>query len=141
MHLILKTIIAAASLICAVGCAAALNYDDPAGPLVVVREASSRVATNEIRLVTFNVKFGERVDQAADLLSRPGPLKDADVLFLQEMDGPGTEKLARGGKTYPTPRRKCRGDFQFRTGPGTTALSRTPGTARFGARPVYSGRT
>ena len=91
----LRTTIAAASLISAFGCAAALNYDDPAGPLVVVREATSRVATNEIRLVTFNVKFGERVDQAADLLTRPGPLKDADVLFLQEMDGPGTEKLAR----------------------------------------------
>jgi endonuclease/exonuclease/phosphatase family metal-dependent hydrolase len=95
MHVTLKTIIAAASLICAVGCAAALNYDDPAGPLVVVREVSSRAATNEIRLVTFNVKFGERVEQAADLLSMPGPLKDADILFLQEMDGPGTEKLAR----------------------------------------------
>ncbi len=95
MRPILKTTIAAASLVCALGCAAALNYDDPAGPVVVVREASSRVATSEIRLVTFNVKFGEHVDRAADLLTRPGPLKDADVLFLQEMDGPGTEKLAR----------------------------------------------
>jgi len=95
MHVTLKTIIGVASLIGAGGCAAALNYDDPAGPLVVVREISSRVATNEIRLVTFNVKFGEHVDRAADLLTRPGPLKDADVLFLQEMDGPGTEKLAR----------------------------------------------
>ena len=50
MHVTLKTIIAVASLIGAGGCAAALNYDDPAGPLVVVREISSRVATNEIRL-------------------------------------------------------------------------------------------
>ena len=91
----LRTTVAAASLMCAVGCAVALNYDDPAGPLLVVQERSSRQATSEIRLVTFNVKFGERVDQAADLLTRPGPLRDADVLFLQEMDGPGTEKLAR----------------------------------------------
>jgi len=95
MRPIPKTIIAAASLMCAAGCAAALNYDDPAGPLLVVHEISSRVAASEIRLVTFNVKFGERVDRAADLLTRPGPLKDADVLCLQEMDGPGTEKLAR----------------------------------------------
>ena len=95
MRRILKTTIAAASLMCASGCAAALNYDDPAGPLVVVQQFSSRLATSEIRLVTFNVKFGEHVDRAADLLTRPGPLRDADVLFLQEMDGPGTEKLAR----------------------------------------------
>jgi endonuclease/exonuclease/phosphatase family metal-dependent hydrolase len=95
MRLILKITIAAASLTCGPGCAAALNYDDPAGPLLVVQQRSSRQATSEIRLVTFNVKFGEHVDRAADLLTRPGPLKDADVLFLQEMDGPGTEKLAR----------------------------------------------
>ena len=95
MRRLLETTIAAASLACAPGCAAALNYDDPAGPVVIVQQLSSRVATGEIRLVTFNVKFGEHVDRAADLLTRPGPLRDADVLFLQEMDGPGTEKLAR----------------------------------------------
>ena len=95
MRRLLKTTIAAASLACAAGCAAALNYDDPAGPVLVVQQPSSRLATGEIRLVTFNVKWGEHVDRAADLLTRPGPLKDADVLFLQEMDGPGTEKLAR----------------------------------------------
>jgi endonuclease/exonuclease/phosphatase family metal-dependent hydrolase len=46
-------------------------------------------------VVTFNVKWGREVDRAADLLSRPGPLSDADVLVLQEMDRPGTERLAR----------------------------------------------
>ena len=92
---LLEITIAAASLACAAGCAAALNYDDPAGPVLVVQQPSSRLATGEIRLVTFNVKWGEHVDRAAELLTRPGPLKDADVLFLQEMDGPGTEKLAR----------------------------------------------
>ena len=95
MRRLLKTTIAAALLTCAPGCATALNYDDPTGPVLVVQQPSSRVATSEIRLVTFNVKFGEHVDRAADLLTRPGPLRDADVLFLQEMDGPGTEKLAR----------------------------------------------
>jgi endonuclease/exonuclease/phosphatase family metal-dependent hydrolase len=87
--------IVAASLLYALGCATALNYDDPAGPLLAVSAHSSHPATTEIRLVTFNVKFGEHVDRAADLLTRPGPLKDADLLFLQEMDGPGTEQLAR----------------------------------------------
>jgi len=94
MRRLLKATVAAASLACAHGCAAALNYDDPAGPVLIGQQPSSRLATSEIRLVTFNVKFGEHVDRAADLLTRPGPLRDADVLFLQEMDGPGTEKLA-----------------------------------------------
>jgi endonuclease/exonuclease/phosphatase family metal-dependent hydrolase len=35
------------------------------------------------------------VDRASLLLSRPGPLHDADVLVLQEMDRPGTEQLAQ----------------------------------------------
>lgn len=92
---LLKTAIAAGSLACAPGCAAAINYVDPAGPIVVVQQASNRQASGEIRLVTFNVKLGEHIDRAADLLTQPGPLKDADILFLQEMDGPGTETLAR----------------------------------------------
>lgn len=46
-------------------------------------------------MVTFNLKWGRDVDRAADLLSRPGPLRDADLVVLQEMDGPGTELLAR----------------------------------------------
>jgi len=95
MRRLLETAIAAASLACAPGCASALNYDDPAGPILSVQQLSSRLATSDIRLVSFNVKFGEHVDRAADLLTRPGPLRDADALFLQEMDGPGTEKLAR----------------------------------------------
>jgi endonuclease/exonuclease/phosphatase family protein len=48
-----------------------------------------------LRVVTFNLRWGREVDRAADLLSRPGPLSDADVLVLQEMDRPGTERLAR----------------------------------------------
>ena len=42
---LLEITIAAASLACAAGCAAALNYDDPAGPVLVVQQPSSRLAT------------------------------------------------------------------------------------------------
>ena len=78
------------------GCATARNYDDPAGPVIVGPPVAPRHGGGDVRLVTFNIKFAEHVDRAADLLSRPGPLRDADVLVLQEMDGPGTEMLARG---------------------------------------------
>ena len=78
-----------------VGCATARNYDDPAGPIVVGPPVAPRHAGGDVRVVTFNIKFAEHVDRAAALLSRPGPLHDADVLVVQEMDGPGTETLAR----------------------------------------------
>src|SRR5262249_53492759 len=86
----------AVSISSAVGCATARNYDDPAGPIVVGPQATTtRPASRELRVVTFNLKLGEHVDRASDLLSRPGPQHDADVLVLQEMDAPGTEALAR----------------------------------------------
>lgn len=46
-------------------------------------------------MVSFNVQFARHVDRAIALLNRAGPLKGADVLVLQEMDGPGAESLAR----------------------------------------------
>jgi endonuclease/exonuclease/phosphatase family metal-dependent hydrolase len=79
-----------------VGCATGRNYDDPAGPIVVGPPAApTHAGGGDMRVVTFNIKFAEHVDRAADLLSRPGPLLAADVLVVQEMDGRGTETLAR----------------------------------------------
>lgn len=84
--------------ILAAGCAKARNYTDPAGPIFAgsagVAPAEESAAT-EIRVVTFNVKFAKHVDRAIELLRRPGPLRDADVLVMEEMDGPGTEQVAR----------------------------------------------
>jgi endonuclease/exonuclease/phosphatase family metal-dependent hydrolase len=92
---------AAFVLACAAGCATARNYDDPAGPIVVGPQPMAGRASSGLRVVTFNVKFARHPDRAADLLTRPGPLKDADVLVLQEMDQPGTELLARAlGMSY-----------------------------------------
>jgi endonuclease/exonuclease/phosphatase family metal-dependent hydrolase len=61
---------------------------------VTGRNAVPRPPTAGLRVVTFNVKFAEHVDRAIVLLGRPGPLRDADVLVLEEMDGPGTERVA-----------------------------------------------
>lgn len=87
--------LAIAALTGLIGCATARNYDDPAGPIVVGPPVAPTHAGGDVRLVTFNIKFAEHVDRAAALLSQPGPLKDPDVLVVQEMDGPGTETLAR----------------------------------------------
>jgi endonuclease/exonuclease/phosphatase family metal-dependent hydrolase len=80
----------------ATGCATGLNYDDPAGPIFAGPPAAVKpVPAPDLRVVTFNLKFGEHVDRAAALFSRPGPLRGADILVLQEMDAPATETLAR----------------------------------------------
>jgi endonuclease/exonuclease/phosphatase family metal-dependent hydrolase len=84
------------ALACATGCATIANYDDPAGPIIrgpVIPAA--RPAPDDLRVVTFNLKFSEHIDRASDLLSRPGPLSGADLLILQEMDPASTETLAR----------------------------------------------
>jgi endonuclease/exonuclease/phosphatase family metal-dependent hydrolase len=92
---------AAFVLACATGCATARNYDDPAGPILVGPQPMAGRLSSDLRVVTFNLKFAKHPDRAADLLSRPGPLRDADVLVLQEMDQPGAEVLARAlGMSY-----------------------------------------
>jgi endonuclease/exonuclease/phosphatase family metal-dependent hydrolase len=83
------------ALACGVGCATARNYTDPAGPIVTGQSISTPRATKVLRVVTFNVAFARHIDRAANLLGQPGPLMPADVLVLQEMDGPGTRTLAR----------------------------------------------
>jgi endonuclease/exonuclease/phosphatase family metal-dependent hydrolase len=92
-----KTLLAWALVVTA-GCASARNYEQPDGPILVgpaVSHPTSLRRSSEIRLVTFNIEFGQHVDKAAILLSRYGPLHGADVICLQEMDEPGTATLAR----------------------------------------------
>lgn len=85
------------ALLLAAACAKARNYADPGGPIVTGTNGAAPVEgdrKDELRVVTFNVKFAKRLDRAVALLLRPGPLRGADVLVLQEMDGPATEAIA-----------------------------------------------
>ena len=75
------------------GCATAINFDGPTAQTYMGQRSPGLREGTDLRLVTFNVKFGEQIERAADLLSRP-PLRDADVLVLQELDVIGTERLA-----------------------------------------------
>jgi endonuclease/exonuclease/phosphatase family metal-dependent hydrolase len=85
---------AAAPLLAALaGCAHALNYTDPAGPRYTGRHA---VADPDpvLRVVTWNVEWGREVERVAEQLRTQPPLRDADLVFLQEMDPRGVERLA-----------------------------------------------
>jgi endonuclease/exonuclease/phosphatase family metal-dependent hydrolase len=45
-------------------------------------------------VVSFNIAYAIEIDRAIEVLRQAGPLRDPDVLALQEMDAPGTERIA-----------------------------------------------
>jgi endonuclease/exonuclease/phosphatase family metal-dependent hydrolase len=85
------------------GCAHATNYLDPAGP--VYRHAREEEAhpidaradrdPALLRVVSFNIAYGIEVGRAIEVLQQTEPLRSPDLLVLQEMDSPGTERIAR----------------------------------------------
>jgi endonuclease/exonuclease/phosphatase family metal-dependent hydrolase len=93
-------VLVAASGLC---CASARNYLEPGGPLYVVPRAAHRngaapeqgLSSSPFRVVTFNIAYALEIDRAIRVLQDSPPLRDADVVALQEMDAPGTERIAR----------------------------------------------
>jgi endonuclease/exonuclease/phosphatase family metal-dependent hydrolase len=103
--------LAAAAMLVAVAlapgsCAPARNYTDPSGPWYATRYGrpaggtadvgpSAFAATDAVRVVTFNIAHAARIDRAIEVLSGTPALARPDLLLLQEMDAPGTERIAR----------------------------------------------
>ena len=87
-------------LVCvlALGCATAHNYTDPEGPRYTGDFGVTPVgwaANRAVRVVTFNIEYAVEADRAVDSLLASPPLRNPDILFLQEMDAPATERVAR----------------------------------------------
>lgn len=57
--------------------------------------AAVAAARDSLRVVSYNIRFGENLDQAAADLRADPRLAGADVLLLQEMQPEGCERLAR----------------------------------------------
>ena len=83
------------ALVLTAACATARNYDDPSAPVYFGGSAALRDPGATLRVASFNLKWGQHVERAADLFSRPGPLRDADLVVFQEMDREATERLGR----------------------------------------------
>ena len=47
-----------------------------------------------LKVVSYNIKFSKKIDKALDLLKGSNELKQADIIFLQEMDEIGVQKIA-----------------------------------------------
>ena len=88
----------------ATACGRTFNHVEAAGPRYVRAAAPhDSVASAQLRVVSFNVKYAEQVDSAIALLQAEPWLSNADILFLQEMDEPGTRRIADavgGGYVY-----------------------------------------
>lgn len=72
------------------------NYDEPNQPLFEGSYAGRQPELEgDIKVVTWNIKFSEEIEQAIKELMEVPELKEADILLLQEMDEEGVEAIAR----------------------------------------------
>jgi endonuclease/exonuclease/phosphatase family metal-dependent hydrolase len=88
-------VVVAAGLVAA--CTRAVNLLDPASPRFAgdyALLAADSAAVGPIRIVTFNVKLGRRIDRAIEVL-RSDSLRGADILTLEEMNDAGVDRLAK----------------------------------------------
>jgi len=76
-----------------------LNYLDSSGPSYEASFAEAAppalAPDARLRVVTFNIAYAVKIDLALALLRESPSLQGLDILALQEMDVPGTERLAQ----------------------------------------------
>lgn len=79
-----------------ISCEKIENYTEIGTPRYAENYAPVLTAgTEEIKLVTFNIEFAQKIEEAIEELKTSENLKNADLIFLQEMDEVGTEAIAR----------------------------------------------
>lgn len=109
---------------------AAHNYESPLGPryagaVAPTGRAKPPGAPQAVRVVTFNIRFARNIDRAIALLESSPALSTADIIALQEMDAPGTQRIAEAlamSYVYYPARFRRSSDRDF----GNAILSRWP---------------
>src|SRR5690242_3222511 len=90
----MKRALAIASISVVIGCATATNYTNPDGPRYTGGTGQPPVPPRPtLRIVTFNIAHARRIRGAIGCLTA-APLREADVVLLQEMDAPATAAIA-----------------------------------------------
>ena len=83
------------ALLLLTGCQSMTNYEQADGPFFSGEFApEAPVFGGAIRIVTWNIKYGDEIETAIRELTETPELADADVLLLQEMHAPGVEAMA-----------------------------------------------
>lgn len=75
------------------------NFPEPGGPLAVrpspaLSGGPTVARSRTLRLATYNIQLGNRLDRVADVVRREPALGAADILALQEADEAAVERLA-----------------------------------------------
>lgn len=77
-------------------CESIENYDDPEEPLYTGSYVDTPPEEDGgIKVISWNIKFSEKIEEAIAELSTVEELQDADILLLQEMDEEGVEQIAK----------------------------------------------
>ena len=72
------------------------NYLKPDEPIFTGSYAGVKnVLNEEIKIITWNIKFSEKIDEALAELNNVEKLKEADIILLQEMNEEGVDKMAK----------------------------------------------
>jgi endonuclease/exonuclease/phosphatase family metal-dependent hydrolase len=72
------------------------NFLKPDEPIFTGSYADAKhVFNEEIKVITWNVKFSENIDDALAELNNVEKLKEADIILLQEMNEEGVDKMAK----------------------------------------------
>lgn len=78
------------------GCSPMANYEDAAMPRFAGTHARGGLEFDgTLDVVTWNIRYAERVEEAIAELEATPELRDADLLLLQEMDEDGVWTIAR----------------------------------------------
>jgi endonuclease/exonuclease/phosphatase family metal-dependent hydrolase len=77
-------------------CRTGRDYPDPAGPRYanVDQHAAASARGDTLLIVSFNIEFSREVQGAIRVLRAAAPLRDADVLLLQEMTAAAARSIA-----------------------------------------------
>jgi endonuclease/exonuclease/phosphatase family metal-dependent hydrolase len=85
-----------AALLWLTACQSTQNYPEADSPLFTGNYAETPAKFDgQLKIVTWNIRFGEAVETAIDELIHTPELQEADILLLQEMDEIGVEAIAK----------------------------------------------
>jgi len=99
MWLIIRLVSVVAILWTLTACQSITNYTELEGPLFTGAYADPPTQVPaEIKVITWNIKFSEKIHTAIAELNEVEALQNADIILLQEMDESGVDAIARALK-------------------------------------------